>query len=271
MKKLLLNCVGLMGLPLFAGLGNIGGFTSPGPFNPGYLGKRQALTVQAVTNFTGVFRYMGSRYQTNYTFLYETSKKNTLSWQFGFKSYNRTVGNSDWSDYNMGIYESGSWGNSKLYTPSGEMEMNYKEFVVGAKNYLGVTGATAPFGSYLLANVHYGLANCTKNNLSWSNYYSSSSWDTLSRVGNSGVSSSMVSVSYGFGTRNMLTDKLGIVFEVTSGLTLMNSAGINLYVIDSYSSGYYESNQKDVMTSVMLREVHKSQWLQLKLGLSYLF
>ncbi|MEY2708647.1 MAG: hypothetical protein RIQ91_1277, partial [Bacteroidota bacterium] len=26
-----------------------------------------------------------------------------------------------------------------------------------------------------------------------------------------------------------------------------------------------------VMTSVMLREVHKSQWLQLKLGLSYLF
>lgn len=29
MKKMLLICVGLMGMPLFAGLGNIGGLTSP--------------------------------------------------------------------------------------------------------------------------------------------------------------------------------------------------------------------------------------------------
>jgi hypothetical protein len=89
----------------------------------------------------------------------------------------------------------------------------------------------------------------------------------LPRVGNSGVSSSMVSVSYGFGTRNMVTDQVGIVFEVTSGLTLMNSAGVPLYMI--YSN--VEPTQQKVMTSVMLREVHKSQWLQLKLGLSYLF
>lgn len=268
MRKMLLICMGLMGMPLFAGLGNIGGLTSPGPFNPGYLGKRQALTVQAVTNFAGVFRYMGSRYQTNYTFSYETARKSTLSWQFGFKSYNRTVGNSDWDDYDIDVYNGGGmWGTNAFYHPFGEMEMNYKELVVGVKNYLSIVGSTAPYGGYLVANMHYGLASCTKNNLSWRDYYSSSSWDSLPRVGNSGVSSSMVSVSYGFGTRNMVTDQVGIVFEVTSGLTLMNSAGVPLYMIDSN----VEPTQQKVMTSVMLREVHKSQWLQLKLGLSYLF
>jgi hypothetical protein len=46
---------------------------------------------------------------------------------------------------------------------------------------------------------------------------------------------------------------------------------LNLYVIDTYSSGYDRTTQQEVMTSVMLREIHKSQWIQLKLGLSYLF
>jgi hypothetical protein len=69
----------------------------------------------------------------------------------------------------------------------------------------------------------------------------------------------------------MITDQLGVVFEATSGLTLLNSAGLNLYVIDTYSSGYDRTTQQEVMTSVMLREIHKSQWIQLKLGLSYLF
>ncbi|MFM6952302.1 MAG: hypothetical protein ACKOXR_04065, partial [Bacteroidota bacterium] len=105
----------------------------------------------------------------------------------------------------------------------------------------------------------------------WNVRYSSSSWDTLSSIGSGGVAANMVSVSYGFGTRNMITDQLGVMMEVTSGLTLKNTGGVKLYSIDSYSDNYNGPDQQSVMTSVMLREIHKSQWIQFKLGLSYLF
>jgi hypothetical protein len=265
---LVLGCLGFSSLVTADVTAN--GGTTP-PFNPGYLGRRQALTVQTVTNFAGLFR-TPTRYQNNFAFMYETSLNSTLSYQFGYKGYNRSVGDGDWEDYDIHVVEPGIiWSNDKVYQASGEMDFNYKEFTVGVKNYLGSTGATAPYGGYVLANVNYGLVNCESNNLHWRKLYSSSSWDTLAPVGNSGVSSSIVSISYGFGTRNMITDQLGVVFEATSGLTLLNSAGLNLYVIDTYSSGYDRTTQQEVMTSVMLREIHKSQWIQLKLGLSYLF
>ena len=265
---LMLGCLGFSSLATAEVNANTG--TTP-PFNPGYLGRRQALTVQTVTNFAGLFR-TPTRYQNNFAFLYEISLKSTLSYQFGYKGYNRGVGNGDWEDYDIHLVEPGTiWSNDKVYQASGEMDFNYKEFTVGVKNYLGAAGATAPYGGYVLANLNYGLANCASNNLEWRKLYSSSSWDTLAPVGNAGVSSSIVSISYGFGARNMITDQLGVVFEATSGLTLLNSAGMNMYVIDSYSSGYDRTTQQEVMTSVMLREIHKSQWIQLKLGLSYLF
>lgn len=265
---LMLGCFGFSSLVTAEVIDNNG---STPPFNPGYLGKRQALTVQMVTNFAGLFR-TPTRYQNNFAFLYEISSKSTLSYQIGYKGYNREVGNGDWNDYDIHVVEPGIiWSNDNVYQASGDMGFNYKEFTVGLKNYLSLAGATAPYGGYLLANLNYGLANCESNNLHWRNPYSSSSLDTLAPVGNSGVSSSIVSISYGFGTRNMITDELGIGFEVTSGLTLTNSAGVKLYVIDSYSDGYDVSTQQALMTSVMLREINKSQWIQFKVGLSYLF
>ena len=241
------------------------------PFNPGYLGKKQAFSVQGVSNFAGFFRDT-MRYQNNVAFFYEISRKSSLSYQFGYKTYKRTLNNVDWRDYSMQVVEPGSgWSGDQFYMPSGTMKFNYSEFTLGVKNYLRATGATAPFGGYLLANVNFGIANCLSNNLHWENYYSSSTFDTLNRVGNSGVAASIISVAYGFGARNMITDQLGIGFEVTSGLTLMNSAGVKLFVVDSYSDGYDVSTQQALMTSVMLREINKSQWIQFKVGLSYLF
>ena len=165
----------------------------------------------------------------------------------------------------------GGWSGDQNYRPYGSMGIHYNEFSVGVKNYLSTAGATAPFGGYLVANLHFGSAKSTANDLHWLNYYSSSMLDTLAPVGSEGISSKMTSISYGFGTRNMITEHLGFNFEMTSGLTLKIAAGVKLYNVDNYSSDYNGSTQQEVMTSIMLREIHRSQWVQLKFGLSYLF
>jgi hypothetical protein len=148
------------------------------------------------------------------------------------------------------------------------MDIGYQEFTVGVKNYLQTAGSTAPFGGYLVANLHYGLASSSANNLTWSDY---SSGRTLPTVGTAGVSGSLVSMSYGFGFRNVILDQVGLVFEMTSGLTMLNSGGFSVYTLDNYTGSYHGVDQADVMRRVMLREFHKSQWLQIKLGLGYLF
>lgn len=192
-----------------------------------------------------------------------------MSWQFGFKSIQRTMDNADFSDYGTYVFApSSGWGNSLNYKPYGTMDIGYQEFTVGAKNYLQSTGSTAPFGGYLVANLHYGLASSSANNLTWSDYYSGK---TLPSVGTAGVSGSLVSMSYGFGFRNVLFDQVGVVFEMTSGLTMLNSGGFSVYTLDNYTGNYHGVNQADVMRRVMLREFHKSQWLQFKLGVGYLF
>lgn len=236
--------------------------------NPGYMGLTQAVTVMGVTNFTGLFR-TPAKYQTNVFINYEIARRPSLSWQFGFKSIQRTMDNADFSDYGTYVFApSSGWGNSLNYKPYGTMDIGYQEFTVGAKNYLQSTGSTAPFGGYLVANLHYGLASSSANNLTWSDYYSGK---TLPSVGTAGVSGSLVSMSYGFGFRNVLFDQVGVVFEMTSGLTMLNSGGFSVYTLDNYTGNYHGVNQADVMRRVMLREFHKSQWLQFKLGVGYLF
>jgi hypothetical protein len=236
--------------------------------NPGYMGLTQAVTVMGVTNFTGLFR-TPVKYQTNVFINYEIARRPSLSWQFGFKSIQRTMDNADFSDYGTYVFApSSGWGNSLNYKPYGTMDIGYQEFTVGAKNYLQSTGSTAPFGGYLVANLHYGLASSSANNLTWSDYYSGK---TLPSVGTAGVSGSLVSMSYGFGFRNVLFDQVGVVFEMTSGLTMLNSGGFSVYTLDNYTGNYHGVNQADVMRRVMLREFHKSQWLQFKLGVGYLF
>jgi hypothetical protein len=236
--------------------------------NPGYMGLTQAVTVMGVTNFTGLFR-TPAKYQTNVFINYEIARRPSLSWQFGFKSIQRTMDNADFSDYGTYVFApSSGWGNSLNYKPYGTMDIGYQEFTVGVKNYLQSTGSTAPFGGYLVVNLHYGLASSSANNLTWSDYYSG---QTLPSVGTAGVSGSLVSMSYGFGFRNVLFDQVGLVFEMTSGLTMLNSGGFSVYTLDNYTGNYHGVNQADVMRRVMLREFHKSQWLQFKLGVGYLF
>ena len=236
--------------------------------NPGYMGLTQAVTVMGVTNFTGLFR-MTAKYQTNVFINYEIARRPSLSWQFGYKSIQRTMDNADFSDYGTYVFApSSGWGNSLNYKPYGTMDIGYQEFTVGVKNYLQSTGSTAPFGGYLVVNLHYGLASSSANNLTWSDYYSG---QTLPSVGTAGVSGSLVSMSYGFGFRNVLFDQVGVVFEMTSGLTMLNSGGFSVYTLDNYTGNYHGVNQADVMRRVMLREFHKSQWLQFKLGVGYLF
>ena len=236
--------------------------------NPGYMGLTQAVTVMGVTNFTGLFR-TPAKYQTNVFINYEIARRPSLSWQFGFKSIQRTMDNADFSDYGTYVFApSSGWGNSLNYKPYGTMDIGYQEFTVGAKNYLQSTGSTAPFGGYWVANLHDGLASSSANNLTWSDYYSG---QTLPSVGTAGVSGSLVSMSYGFGFRNVLFDQVGVVFEMTSGLTMLNSGGFSVYTLDNYTGNYHGVNQADVMRRVMLREFHKSQWLQFKLGVGYLF
>jgi hypothetical protein len=236
--------------------------------NPGYMGLTQAVTVMGVTNFTGLFR-MTAKYQTNVFINYEIARRPSLSWQFGYKSIQRTMDNVDFRDYDTYVFvPSSGWGNSLNYKPYGTMDIGYQEFTVGVKNYLQSAGSTAPFGGYLVANLHYGLASSSANNLTWSDY---SSGRTLPTVGTAGVSGSLVSMSYGFGFRNVILDQVGLVFEMTSGLTMLNSGGFSVYTLDNYTGSYHGVDQADVMRRVMLREFHKSQWLQIKLGLGYLF
>ena len=234
--------------------------------NPGYMGLTQAVTVMGVTNFTGLFR-MTAKYQTNVFINYEIARRPSLSWQFGYKSIQRTMDNVDFEDYGTYVYAPG-WGSGFNYNPRGTMDIGYQEFTVGVKNYLQSAGSTAPFGGYLVANLHYGLASSSANNLTWSDYYSGR---TLPTVGTAGVSGSLVSMSYGFGFRNVILDQVGLVFEMTSGLTMLNSGGFSVYTLDNYTGSYHGVDQADVMRRVMLREFHKSQWLQIKLGLGYLF
>ena len=236
--------------------------------NPGYMGLTQAVTVMGVTNFTGLFR-MTAKYQTNVFINYVIARRPSLSWQFGYKSIQRTMDNVDFDDYDTYVFvPSSGWGNSLNYKPYGTMDIGYQEFTVGVKNYLQTAGSTAPFGGYLVANLHYGLASSSANNLTWSDYYSG---QTLPTVGTAGVSGSLVSMSYGFGFRNVILDQVGVVFEMTSGLTMLNSGGFSVYTLDNYTGNYHGVNQADVMRRVMLREFHKSQWLQFKLGVGYLF
>jgi hypothetical protein len=234
--------------------------------NPGYMGLTQAVTVMGVTNFTGLFR-TPAKYQTNVFINYEIARRPSMSWQFGYKSIQRTMDNVDFEDYGTYVYAPG-WGSSFNYNPRGTMDIGYQEFTVGVKNYLQTAGSTAPFGGYLVANLHYGLASSSANNLTWSDYYSGR---TLPTVGTAGVSGSLVSMSYGFGFRNVILDQVGLVFEMTSGLTMLNSGGFSVYTLDNYTGSYHGVDQADVMRRVMLREFHKSQWLQIKLGLGYLF
>jgi hypothetical protein len=234
--------------------------------NPGYMGLTQAVTVMGVTNFTGLFR-TPAKYQTNVFINYEIARRPSMSWQFGYKSIQRTMDNVDFEDYGTYVYAPG-WGSSFNYNPRGTMDIGYQEFTVGVKNYLQTAGSTAPFGGYLVANLHYGLASSSANNLTWSDY---SSGRTLPTVGTAGVSGSLVSMSYGFGFRNVILDQVGLVFEMTSGLTMLNSGGFSVYTLDNYTGSYHGVDQADVMRRVMLREFHKSQWLQIKLGLGYLF
>jgi hypothetical protein len=236
--------------------------------NPGYMGLTRAVTVMGVTNFTGLFR-TPMKYQTNVFINYEIARKPSLSWQFGYKGIQRTMDDVDFEDYGTYVLvESTGWGNDFNYKPSGTMDIGYHEFTVGVKNYLQSAGSTAPFGGYLVANMHYGLAKSSSNTLTWYDNYSG---QRLASVSSFGVSGSLVSMSYGFGFRNIVLDQVGVVFEMTSGLTLLNSGGFSVYTLDGYSGQFHGVNQADVMRRVMLREFHKSQWLQFKLGVGYLF
>jgi hypothetical protein len=271
MKRLLITIIGCLFLPIWA-FASDGKLAKSEPlFNPGYLGKKQAISVYAVTNFSGLWSET-PKYQTNYAFAYEVARKSTLSYQFGYKSFNRSMRFGDVESYRMSVVvPGGGWSGDQNYRPYGSMGIHYREFTVGVKNYLSTAGSTAPFGGYLVANLHFGSAKSTANDLRWLNYYSSSMLDTITPVGSEGISSKMTSISYGFGTRNMITEHVGFSFEMTSGLTLKNAAGVKLYNVDNYSSDYNCSTQQEVMTSIMLREIHRSQWVQLKFGLSYLF
>lgn len=236
--------------------------------NPGYMGLTRAVTVMGVTNFTGLFR-TPMKYQTNVFINYEIARKPSLSWQFGYKGIQRTMDDVDFEDYGTYVLvESTGWGNDFNYKPSGTMDIGYHEFTVGVRNYLQSAGSTAPFGGYLVANMHYGLAKSSSNTLTWYDNYSG---QRLASVSSFGVSGSLVSMSYGFGFRNIVLDQVGVVFEMTSGLTLLNSGGFSVYTLDGYSGQFHGVNQADVMRRVMLREFHKSQWLQFKLGVGYLF
>ncbi len=236
--------------------------------NPGYMGLTRAVTVMGVTNFTGLFR-TPMKYQTNVFINYEITRRPSLSWQFGYKGIQRTMDDVDFEDYGTYVLvESTGWGNDLNYKPSGTMDIGYQEFTVGVKNYLQSAGSTAPFGGYLVANMHYGLAKSSSNTLTWYDNYSG---QRLASVSSYGVSGSLVSMSYGFGFRNIVLDQVGVVFEMTSGLTLLNSGGFSVYTLDGYSGQFHGVNQADVMRRVMLREFHKSQWLQFKLGVGYLF
>lgn len=271
MKRLFITIIGCLFLPIWAFASDDKSAKSEPLFNPGYLGKKQAISVYAVSNFSGLFREI-PKYQTNYAFAYEVARKSTLSYQLGMKSFNRSMSPSDVASYGIKVViPSGGWSGNQEYQPSGSMGFHYREFTVGVKNYLSTAGSTAPFGGYLVANLHFGSAKSTFNDLRWPNYYSSSTFDTLVPIGSEGITSKLTSISYGFGTRNMITEHLGFNFEMTSGLTLKNAAGVKLYNVDSYSGYYNGSTQQEVMTSIMLREIHRSQWLQLKIGLSYLF
>jgi hypothetical protein len=236
--------------------------------NPGYMGLTRAVTVMGVTNFTGLFR-TPMKYQTNVFINYEIARKPSLSWQFGYKGIQRTMDDADFYDYGTYVLvESTGWGNDYNYKPYGTMDIGYQEFTVGVKNYLQSAGSTAPFGGYLVANLHYGLAKSSSNTLTWYDNYNG---QRLASVSSYGVSGSLVSMSYGFGFRNIVLDQVGVVFEMTSGLTLLNSGGFSVYTLDGYSGQFHGVDQADVMRRVMLREFHKSQWLQFKLGVGYLF
>jgi len=234
--------------------------------NPGYLGCKQAITILGVTNFTKLFRNT-SGYQTNFAFNYEIAKKASLSYQFGYKGFNTTIEQGDWNVYDVHVKYLNGWGYTE-YRPVGTMEIQYREFTMGVKNYMAAFGSTAPYGVYTLANLHLGLAKCTSSDLQWD--FISGDPD-LPIYKPSKVKGSLISMSYGFGARNVIMDKLGLVTELTSGFTLKNSGGFSVYSQDDFSENFHGVNPADVMRRVMLREFHKSQWLQLKFGLSYLF
>lgn len=235
--------------------------------NPGYLGYTKAITLSGVTNFTKILRSSGG-YHTNYAINFEMAKKASLSYQFGYKGIHSTIEQGDWDAYDVNIQLfGGGWGGTK-YRPVGTMDIQYKEFTVGVKNYMSAFGSSAPYGVYTVANLHVGLAKSTSSDLRW--VLESGSQDLPSYDG-SAVKGSLISMSYGFGSRNMIANRLGLVMEFTSGLTLKNSGGFSVYTQDAYSSGSYHGvDQADVMRRVMLREFHKSQWVQFKLGLGYL-
>ena len=109
--------------------------------NPGYMGLTQAVTVMGVTNFTGLFR-TPAKYQTNVFINYEIARRPSMSWQFGYKSIQRTMDNVDFDDYDTYVFVPGSgWGNSLNYEPYGTMDIGYQEFTVGVKNYIQSAGS----------------------------------------------------------------------------------------------------------------------------------
>lgn len=235
--------------------------------NPGYLGCKQAITIMGVTNFTKLLRN-NSGYQTNFAINYEKAKKASLSYQFGYKGINTTIEQDDWNVYKVHLKYLNVWGYTE-YRPVGTMAIQYREFTMGVKYYMAAFGSTAPYGVYTLANLHLGLAKCKSSDLQWELF---SGFPPLPDYDASSVKGSLISMSYGFGARNVIMDKLGLVTELTSGFTLKNSGGFSVYSqYDYYAKNFHGVNPADVMRRVMLREFHKSQWVQLKFGLSYLF
>ena len=236
--------------------------------NPGYLGNKQAITLMGMTNFTKMLRG-SSGYHTNYSINYEIARKATMSYQFAYKGIHSTIEQADWNAYDVYVRVPGGGWNYSEYWPVGTMEIQYKEFSLGVKNYLAAFGSTAPYGVYTLANLNLGLAKCTSSDMSWQ--LKSGGSQALPSYDLSAVKGSLISMSYGFGSRRVIMDKVGLVAELTSGFTLKNSGGFSVYTQDDYSENYHGVDPADAMRRVMLREFHKSQWFQLKLGLGYLF
>lgn len=227
--------------------------------NPGYLGRKNLIQLD-VNGLMGNAIFEGPLMKVNYGISYEMAKNEDFAWNFGYSSTSQTM------DFPMINYESltlsgNNGGNYEYFYPqAGTIDYTFNEFKITPKWYNSGKGGIAPYGISNSLEFSLGFLNIDPNITKWASDRIDPAMKEVKKI----PSATVFSISYFFGGRRMLSDQVGLEYNMGFGYTFYQSVEGNLLDREDFTDivPYYQYTA--------LKHVSSAKLFQAKIGLCYL-
>jgi hypothetical protein len=256
-NKIMINCIKKQSICLLLFIGMF--FTVHAQSNPGYMGSKEAISLDVNANF-GAFFTGGNLIHINYGLSYEYARNKTSAFKFGIKRHSGELDAEYFYYRAAGYYVPSSSEYLEFIKNSGKITYNINEICFQANFYREDLGAIAPFGPYIGIELSGSMITPKTNTLSMSgNIYPELNYKPNNVYG--------FNTSIHWGSKRMINDNLGYYWDFASGFTLLQSGQISLFGLE-----YEEYEQpKDIIEFELARQLAYSKLIQVSAGLIYLF